>query len=237
MEVKTTQLRLIDIITLDNGVPEDLVGCTNDVQKELYKMVIYSHYTSFILAYSKEEFKYWLKFYWDKNIGKYESVFNRATEMYDKLYSFRDGSSNIKKDETTVRKTSKTETFSPGETTTHTYDHTMKLSYTADEAENFNKEKRFEQNAIENSTNAKTDTVYKYGAEGDKGDTLTRSGSNKTVTEYTGDPDKFITDNTTTDKFSDYDPDRFIKALRSANVLDCFIDEFDNLFEGVLYYD
>lgn len=226
-------LRLNEIIDENNP----FVTTEGEVQKTLYELLLNAYRLAYVNATSLEEFTSEFKFYWDKNIDKYEKVANRSFELYDSFFKFRSGTSVHNGDKTIQNNQTKTETFSPTETVTKTYDHTMSQDYKTNEDGNKIIEKRFEQNAIETGTYSDTTTTYKYGADTDKGDIIKRGGDNTTVSKWSGNPDKETNDLTITDDLSDFDPERFVKALRSANVYDLWIDEFKPLFSEVLYYE
>lgn len=231
------KLRLNELIKYDvNNEPIPFVVLSTETEKALYEAVINNYMWAYINQDSYEQFQKLFSIYWKININKYSELFNRASELYEKLFKFRDGLAHYAKDEKTQKVQSKTETFSPEETSTHTYDHTFKTNFLADKANNYTDEKHFTQNAAHTETNSDTQTTYKYGDINDKGDKITRGGKNTTKTEYSGEPDKFTADNTNTETYSDFDVDKFVKALKSMTVYDSFIDAFAPLFQEVLYY-
>ena len=233
------QLRLNEILQFDNNnEPIPLVeNLTTPVEKKLYNAVIDNYMYAYIIPDSYEQFKKLFSIYWNINIYKYEALFARATELYEKLFNFRNGSTTIAKDESTQKVQTKIETFSPKEKSTHKYSHTLTTNFKADKTNNFTDEKRYTQNAAHTETNSDTETKYKYGDVNDTGDTVERDGTNTTETKYTGSPDKFTANNTNTENFSDYDIDKFIKALKSMTIYDSFIDAFAPLFQEVLFYE
>lgn len=226
-------LRLNEIIDENNP----FVTVSGSVEKALYNILLNAYRLAYVNAVSLDEFKAEFKFYWDKNIARYTDFLNSSTEFYQKMFKFRNGTSGHAGVKTTTNKQTKTETFTPTETVTKKYDHTMTQGYVAEAANNKTTEKRFEQNAIEQSTGADTTTTYKYGATGDTGDKTTRGGTNTTKTVWSGDPDTETNDLTITDSLSDFSAERFEAALRSTNVYDLWIDEFSPLFSEVIYYE
>lgn len=230
-------LRLNEII--DESTP--FVVTKDEMEKGLYDILLNAYRVAFINADSLDEFKSEFKFYWDKNIEKYKSLLDRQKDFYTKLFSFRDGTSVHDGNKTVQNKQTKTEEFSPTETVTKKYDHTMQQDYKANPDDttglsNKTVEKRFEQNAVETEVTANTSTKYTY-ASGKDGDITTRGGNNTTTTTWSGDPDTEINNLTITDSLFDYSPERFEKALRATNVYDLWIDEFRPLFSEVLFYD
>lgn len=231
--MQAVMLRLNEIIDED----DPFVFVADSTQRALYNIVLKAYRTAYINADSVDDFKAGFEFYWTKNINKYKDLLNGSGNLFQKLYDFRNGTSVHSGSDSTNKQQTKTETFSPGDKVTTKYGHTMSQDYSADEADNRNTEKRFEQNAVETSTNAKTKATYTYGADTDKGDTTERSGSNTTTTKYSGDPDTVKHDLTITDTLADYDPVRFEQALRGVNLYDMWIDEFRPLFMEILFYD
>lgn len=231
--MQAVNLRLNEIIDESNP----FISISGDEEKFLYAMLLNAYRLAYVNAVSLEEFKAEFKFYWDKNIVRYKELGAQAIAMYENLYKFRKGDSVHKGTKTQSNKQTKSETFTPTETVTKVYDHTMTQGYVAEAANNKTTEKRFEQNAIEQSTGADTTTTYKYGASGDTGDKTTRGGENVTITKWSGSPDEETNDLTITDNLGDYSPERFEAALRSANLYDLWIDEFRPLFNEVLYYE
>lgn len=230
-------LRLNEIIDETNP----FVVTKDNVEKALYNTLLNAYRVAYINADSLEEFKAEFKFYWDKNISKYTQMLNRQNDFYVKLFSFRDGTSTHDGDRTTSNKQTKTEEFSPTETTTKKYDHTMQQDYKAQPDDttglsNKTVEKRFEQNAVETEVTANTSAKYTYSS-GKDGDTTTRGGKNTTKTSWSGEPDNEHNNLTITDSLSDFSPERFEKALRAINVYDLWIDEFSPLFSEVLFYE
>lgn len=229
-------LRLNEII--DEINPFVLIN--DGMERGLYNTLLNAYRVAFINADSLEEFKAEFKFYWDKNIIRYKALLDRQDDFYQKLFSFRDGTSRHKGDKTIKNKQIKTEVFKPTETVKKEYDHTMQQDYKAntDDTGLGNKtiEKRFEQNAVETDVTANTSTKYTY-ASGEKGDLTTRGGTNTTETIWGGEPDNEHNELTITDSLSDFSPERFEKALRAVNVYDLWIDEFRPLFSEVLFYD
>lgn len=229
------QLQLNEIIDWNNP----FVVRNNAIEKALYDTILQAYRNSYVNDDNLDSFKASFGFYWNKNIGKYTSLLNTSKDFYSNYFQFRSGKSVHNSDKNTTRKQTKTEEFTPTEIVTTKYDHTMQQDYktnTEDGASNKIVEKRFEQNAIETETAANTSTMYTYSS-GETGDTTSRSGKNTTTTKWTGDPDTEHNDLTITDNLSDFDPERFEKALRSTNVYDLWIDEFSPLFSGVLFYD
>lgn len=229
-------LRLNEIIDESNP----FVATTSTVEKGFYDILLNAYRVAFINADSLDEFKAEFQFYWNKNINKYKLLLDRQNDFYQKLFSFRDGTSTHDGDKTTQNKQSKTEEFSPTETVKKEYDHTMQQDYKANTDDtglgNKSVEKRFEQNAVETEVTANTSTKYTY-ASGDKGDITTRGGKNTTKTSWSGEPDNEHNNLTITDSLSDFSPERFEKALKAINVYDLWIDEFSPLFSEVLFYD
>lgn len=230
-------LRLNEIIDEDNP----FVLINDGMERGLYNTLLNAYRVAFINADSLDEFKAEFKFYWDKNIIRYKALLDRQDDLYQKLFYFRGGTSIHKGDKTVQNKQTKTEKFSPTETVTKKYDHTMQQDYKANPDDttglsNKTVEKRFEQNAVETEVTANTSTKYTY-ASGKDGDTTTRGGNNTTTTTWSGDPDNEHNELTITDSLSDFSPERFEKALRAVNVYDLWIDEFKPLFSEVLFYD
>lgn len=233
MVIFPVRVRLNEVI--DEANP--FVKTETIIQRALYDTLLLNYHLSYIEADSLDEFKTEFKLYWMKNVLKYERLVDRSNDIYEKLFKFRDGTSNHVGNETHTNKQVKTEKFAPTETVTTTYGHTMTQGYEAKEADNGTTEKRFEQNAVETSSKAGSTTTYKYGAVGDSGDKTSRGGTNTTTTTYSGEPDKTENSLTITDSLQDYDIDRFIKALKATNVYDLWIDEFAPLFSEVLFYE
>lgn len=229
-------LRLNEIIDENNP----FVVTKDNVEKSLYNTLLNAYRVAYINADSLDEFKAEFQFYWNKNINKYTQMLNRQNDFYIKLFSFRDGTSTHESDKTIQNKQTKTEKFSPTETITKKYDHTMQQDYKANTDDtglgNKSVEKRFEQNAVETEVTANTSTKYTY-ASGENGDITTRGGNNTTTTTWSGEPDIEHNNLTITDSLSDFSPERFEKALKAINVYDLWIDEFSPLFSEVLFYE
>lgn len=229
-------LRLNEIIDEN----KTFVELKNETEAYMYMILLNAYRVAYINADSLDEFKAEFQFYWNKNIEKYTKLLDRQSDIYTKLFSFRDGTSTHDGDKTTSNKQTKTEEFSPTETVKKEYDHTMQQDYKAytDDTGLGNKsvEKRFEQNAVETEATANSSTKYIYTS-GDKGDITTRGGKNTTKTSWSGDPDNEHNNLTITDSLSDFSPERFEKALKAINVYDLWIDEFSPLFSEVLFYD
>lgn len=229
-------LRLNEIIDEN----KTFVELKNETEGYMYTILLNAYRVAYINADSLDEFKAEFKFYWDKNINKYTQMLNRQNDFYVKLFSFRDGTSTHDGDKTTSNKQTKTEEFSPTETLTKKYDHTMQQDYKANTDDtglgNKTVEKRFEQNAVETEVTANTSAKYTYSS-GKDGDTTTRGGKNTTKTSWSGEPDNEHNNLTITDSLSDFSPERFEKALKAINVYDLWIDEFSPLFSEVLFYE
>lgn len=226
-------LRLNEIIDEN----KTFVELKNETEAYMYTILLNAYRVAYINADSLDEFKAEFQFYWNKNIEKYTKLLDRQSDIYTKLFSFRDGTSAHDGDRTTSNKQTKTEEFSPTETVKKEYDHTMQQDYKAytDDTGLGNKsvEKRFEQNAVETEATANTSTKYTYAS----GDITTRGGKNTTKTSWSGEPDNEHNNLTITDSLSDFSPERFEKALKAINVYDLWIDEFSPLFSEVLFYD
>lgn len=234
MVIFPVRVRLNEII--DEANP--FIKTETVVQNALYNILLLNYRLSYVEADNLDEFKTEFKLYWNKNVPKYERLIDRSNDIYEKLFKFRDGTSTHVGNETRKNNQTKTEKFTPTETVTTKLGHTMTQDYSAPEADNKTTEKRFEQNAIETSSNSGSTTTFKYEVgEGQSGDITTRGGNNTTETSYKGDPDKTENNLTITDSLQDYDIDRFIKALKTSNVYDLWIDEFAPLFSEVLFYE
>ena len=233
MVIFPVRVRLNEIIDESNP----FVNAETTVQNALYNILLLNYRLSYVEADSLDEFKAEFKLYWNKNVPKYERLIDRSNSIYVNLFKFRDGTSTHTGNETRKNNQTKTEKFSPTETVTTTLGHTMTQDYSAPEENNGSTEKRFEQNAVETSSKAGSTTTYKYGADGDKGDITKRSGTNTTETSYNGTADETKNTLTIVDELSDYDIERFIKALKATNVYDLWIDEFAPLFSEVLFYE
>lgn len=228
-------LRLKDILPTDGSpivsfdYPEIEMFANNpDIQKLMYETVIRNYMWSYINADNKEQFYEWFTTYWQKNIIKYLPIFLKQIELSQKLYSARVEEFGYGRDTTETPDLQTTTEYQLGDEVKLQHGRVMTHERNLGEG---GEETSYEQPLVENNRTLTGNETNSYSG----ADVTTRSGKNTDTRTEKGKKVITVKDNGT-NTVTVYNAEQFRAVVETENILNTFIDEFDPLFNGVLFY-
>lgn len=260
----TTELRLIDILSIDNS---PIVDIKSDGQQFLYDSVIDNYINSYVEADNEEQFKKLFSIYWNRNILKYETLLQKETEILGELNTEKDNNIIIERNETETPAIKQTESWTYGKQNTIQYGKHLVINPDITEREETSGEntqtnkgsvideidisdtKYNQSTEKQKQNNLKTNDLInkdnytnilnktRTGAENHTNsgsDVVTDSGTNSHEYSQTGTRDTHSTNSTRNRTFK-YDVDKFKTIISVNKIVDLFIDEFYNLFVKIIF--
>lgn len=194
----------------------------------LYDIMTRSYMWSKINYDDKEQFVYWLKYYWEKTLPRYIPIIKAQVELSENMYKARIEKFKGGRTETTTPELETVTKYELGDTVS--LEHGRKLTHERNLNEGA-KTTQYEQQLVDDNRTLGGDETNTYSGT----DKTVRSGVNTDTRNERGKSTLAIEhndDNTVTV----YDAEKFRAVLITMNVTDSFIDEFSPLFESVLFF-